>query len=66
MQKLGQLRKGEILTPQLLSEIFAERLKTLDIPEAKSDVQIFLRDTSQLNEWSIDFFMHWFSQIKFI
>lgn len=54
----------ESLTPPLLTEIFSKRLQSLNIEDAKSDVSIFLRDTSQLSEWSTDFFMYWFSKIK--
>lgn len=32
----------------------------------KADVRIFLRDSSQLSEWSEEFFLYWFSQIKFV
>ncbi len=65
MHRNGQLGKEEILTRELLADIFAKRLKNLDIEDAKSDVRIFLRDSTQLREWSEEFFLYWFSQIKF-
>lgn len=66
MHSNGQLDKEELLTNSRLADIFSKRLETLDIEDAKSDVRPFLRDQSQLREWSVGFFKHWFSQIKFI
>lgn len=66
MHNNGQLSKGELLTNSKLAEIFSKRLETLNIEDAKTDVRPFLRDSSQLNEWSVDFFLYWFSQIKFL
>lgn len=65
MQNNNELGQGEILTASRLEEIFATRLKTLNLDEAKADVRIFLRDATQLSEWSQDFFLYWFSKIKF-
>lgn len=66
MQNNKVLEADEELTPSRLADIFAKRLKTLDIEEAKADVRPFLRDATQLSEWSNDFFLYWFSKIKFI
>jgi predicted nucleotidyltransferase component of viral defense system len=66
MQKNKQLNPHEELTPSRLENIFATRLKTLNIEEAKADVRPFLRDASQLEEWSVDFFLYWFSKITFL
>lgn len=66
MHNNGQLAKEELLTDSRLADIFSKRLETLDIEDAKSDVRTFLRDPSQLKEWSVDFFLYWFSQIKFV
>ena len=32
---------------------------------AKEDVKPFLRDTTQLDLWSPDFFEHWFAYLRF-
>lgn len=66
MQNNNELGKDEALSSARLSEIFTARLKTLNIEDAKEDVGIFLRDNSQLSEWSHDFFKYWFSKIKYL
>lgn len=66
MKSNGALDRDEELTPSRLAEIFATRLKTLNIEEAKTDVRTFLRDSTQLGEWSSEFFLYWFSKIKFV
>lgn len=66
MQNNNELGKDEPLSSNRLAEIVHKRLNTLDIEDAKADVRIFLRDVSQLNEWSKEFFLHWFSKIRFI
>lgn len=65
MQSNNELKKDEGLTGSHLAEIFSKRLRSLDIEGAKTDVRVFLRDDSQLNEWSPEFFKYWFSKIKF-
>ncbi len=65
MQGNRVLPPNEKLTPSTLMHIFEKRLETLNIEDAKADVRPFLRDDSQLNEWSSDFFLYWFAQIKF-
>jgi predicted nucleotidyltransferase component of viral defense system len=65
MHNNGELAQNERLTSSLLTDIFVKRLKTLDIDDAKADVRTFLRDTTQLQEWSTDFFLYWFSKITF-
>jgi predicted nucleotidyltransferase component of viral defense system len=65
MQNNKELEVNEELTPSRLTDIFLRRLKTLNIEEAKADVRPFLRDATQLDEWSEDFFLYWFSKITF-
>lgn len=65
MRNNKELGPDEVLTPNRLVDIFTRRLKTLDIEDAKADVRPFLRDATQLSEWSHDFFLFWFSKITF-
>ncbi len=65
MHNNDQLDKNELLTSSLLTDIFSKRLKAINLEAAKADVRVFLRDASQLDEWSVDFFLYWFSKIKF-
>jgi len=65
MQYNKVLGEDEPLSTSRLAEIFNNRLNTLDIEDAKTDVRVFLRDASQLSEWSRDFFLYWFSKIKY-
>ncbi len=66
MHSNGQLNQNELLTPERLAVFFYKRLETLDFELAKADIQSFLADSSQLREWSPDFFKYWFSQIKYV
>lgn len=66
MQNNNELGHNETLTSPRLTDIFMKRLKTLDIEQAKADVRPFFRDATQLSECSQDFFLQWFSKIKFI
>ncbi len=66
MQKNNELNSDEKLTPDRLAHIFTKRLKTLNFADAQADVRPFLRDATQLSEWSEDFFLYWFSKITFI
>ena len=66
MKNNKEIELEQKLTPSLLADIFAKRLKTLNIQEAKVDVRVFLRDATQLDEWSEEFFLYWFSKIRFI
>jgi len=66
MKNNKEIELEQKLTPSLLADIFAKRLKTLNIQEAKADVRVFLRDATQLDEWSEEFFLYWFSKIRFI
>ncbi|MBS0655902.1 MAG: hypothetical protein JSR46_09005 [Verrucomicrobia bacterium] len=65
MHENNQLTKNETLTPERLLQVFAARLKQIDLEDAKRDVRPFLRDASQLDEWSEEFFLYWFSKIIF-
>lgn len=66
MKHNKEIDPEEQLTPSRLAEIFAKRLKTLNIQEAKTDVRVFLRDATQLDDWSEEFFLYWFSRIRFV
>ena len=66
MHNNNELDHNEKLTPASLKNIFSKRLKAVDIEQAKADVRPFLRDATQLSEWSEDFFLYWFSKITFI
>jgi predicted nucleotidyltransferase component of viral defense system len=58
-------KMGESFTEELVKEALKARLQTLDLHAAKEDVLPFLKDPTQLDLWSIEFFHHWIDQLKF-
>lgn len=64
MYRGGQLDKNIELDRDKLIEIFAARVKELDIVAAKNDVRPFIKDKTLLDEWSEDFFMYWIRKIQ--
>jgi predicted nucleotidyltransferase component of viral defense system len=61
----GELEKQENLTEEKVKNRLKTRLKNFNLDAAKEDVRPFLRDPTQLELWSIDFFHHWIDQLKF-
>jgi predicted nucleotidyltransferase component of viral defense system len=61
----GDLQPGENLTIDKIKGLLIKRIKEISIQEAKNDVLPFVRDPSQLDLWSVDFFQHWIDQLTF-
>lgn len=57
MEQSGHLETGTVLTPELFSKIFAERITSVDFLQARQDVVPFIKDSSLLDLWSPDFFI---------
>lgn len=64
MRANHQLDQHEHLDEDKLKKLLGERIKEIDLKLAKEDVRPFLRDPSQLDVWSVDFFEHWFKDLK--
>lgn len=64
-----QVRTRELnnmeLTRESFIDILRERLSTADMGQVKQDVLPFLRDTSELDIWSHDYFLQLVDMIKF-
>lgn len=58
--------KRESLTEDSLKNLLKTRLKEINLKAAKDDVVPFLKDPSQLDVWSVDFFSHWIDQLKIL
>lgn len=65
MQANEKLLKNKTLTEASLKALLHNRLEEIDLNAAKEDVRPFLRDPTQLNLWSIDFFRHWIGLLRF-
>lgn len=65
MRASGNLTKNETLTEESLKTLLKARVEAIDLNIAKKDVFPFLRDPTQLDSWSVDFFHHWINQLKF-
>jgi predicted nucleotidyltransferase component of viral defense system len=55
-----------LFTEDFVKKSLKKRLETLDLQAAKDDVRPFLKDSTQLDLWSIEFFYHWIDQLKFL
>lgn len=66
MRARGILAEKEQLTEKKLRELLDSRVEKINLEAAKEDVRPFLRDAAQLDLWSVDFFKHWFKQLKFL
>lgn len=64
MRNGKELQPEESLTREKLLTLLHKRIETIDLASAKEDVAPFLRDPTQLDLWSIDFFKHWFALLK--
>jgi predicted nucleotidyltransferase component of viral defense system len=65
MRFCGELQTDEFLTEDKVKELLNLRVKTINIPNAMEDVRPFLKDPSQLDLWSVNFFQHWINQLRF-
>lgn len=65
MRANGELKEKEILTAAKLKQLLEMRLQSVNLEDVKEDVRPFLRDQTQLDLWSIDFFHHWFKELRF-
>ncbi|MDY0271337.1 MAG: nucleotidyl transferase AbiEii/AbiGii toxin family protein [Advenella sp.] len=54
----------EKLTKQNVKELLLKRISTLDVVQAKADVQPFIQDIRELDLWSREFFMTIIESIK--
>jgi hypothetical protein len=59
------MAKNEHLTQDRVKQFLSSRVETIDLNSAKKDVFPFLRDPTQLEIWSVDFFRHWINQLTF-
>lgn len=59
------LAMDEVLTEDRVKQLLSNRIKEINLEAAKDDVRPFLRDQTQLDLWSVDFFLNWISQLKF-
>lgn len=65
MHAADNLSKTEHLTESSVKKLLIERLEKIDLNAAKEDVRPFLRDPTQIDLWSVDFFRHWIEQLRF-
>lgn len=61
----GTIDKDEILTVEKVKDLLKKRVTEINLNEAKEDVKPFIRNQSELDLWSIDFFHHWINKLKF-
>ena len=56
MKQSGHLETNIDLTPELLLELLINKFNSIDYKQAVNDVKVFIKDQSQLEVWSKDFF----------
>jgi predicted nucleotidyltransferase component of viral defense system len=64
MRSGGTLGADESITEAKVKDLLFNRLEEIDLEAAKDDVLPFLRDTTQVDLWTKDFFRHWIAQLK--
>ena len=55
---------NDIFTIDTVKEILISKFQAIDFEQAKQDVIPFLKDTSQLDIWSADFFIQITKQLQ--
>lgn len=65
MHATGSFPAHETLSEEKLKQLLCDRIASIDLTAAKDDVRPFLRDPLQLEAWSVPFFHHWISLLKF-
>jgi len=66
LKQTGHIDKKIRLTPEIFSQLYSKRLKTLDVTAAKADVIHFIRNPQILEIWSSAYFLGLLSKITFI
>jgi predicted nucleotidyltransferase component of viral defense system len=64
MRNCKELGQNESLTKDKILALLFQRVEAIDLASAKEDVAPFLKDQTQLDLWSVDFFKHWFKMLK--
>lgn len=64
MRASGELSKNKNLDEDKIKKLLLKRVKEIDLNSAKEDVRPFLRDPTQLDLWSVDFFSYWIERLK--
>ncbi|KIM06038.1 MAG: hypothetical protein KN64_00585 [Sulfurovum sp. AS07-7] len=52
------------LTKQIIKDLLLQRIKTLDVAKAKSDIQPFIKDMREIELWAKEFFVAIIENIK--
>lgn len=53
----SHIEENSNFTLEILKKMLFEKFEIIDYEQAKSDVEPFIRDSTMLNMWSVDFFM---------
>ncbi len=65
MYSMGELNAGETLSVNKVKDLLIKRVEAINLDLAKEDVKSFLKDPTQLDAWTPDFFRHWINHLKF-
>ena len=65
MRAGGELAQDETLTVERVKQLLNTRVGEINLNAAKDDVRPFVRDPTQIDLWSVDFFRHWISLLRF-
>ncbi|MCH9628129.1 MAG: hypothetical protein S4CHLAM2_17820 [Chlamydiales bacterium] len=66
MRQTSAWTKKQKMTPADLKDRFEQKIESLDIQSAKADIINFIRDSSQIELWSQDFFRQIIQKINFL
>jgi hypothetical protein len=61
----GEVSDSSGTDENMIRKLLLERIKTLDINQAKADIQPFISDQSKIEVWSKEFFISLLNRIDF-
>lgn len=65
MRQSGHYLLKESMSPEIFLEVFRKKILHLNIDAAKEDVRRFIKNPSELDIWSVDFFLDLTNKISF-
>lgn len=64
MREGNQLAPEEHLTEEKVQNLLKSKIESMNMDALRDDVRPFLRDPTQIDLWTVEFFHHWIKQLK--
>ncbi|MEA3359087.1 MAG: hypothetical protein U9R17_06755 [Thermodesulfobacteriota bacterium] len=66
MRQTGDWKENEPLTSDVFKNLLIHTINSLDVSQARKEVEPFVRDPETLSIWSKEFFLDIVSRIRFV